>query len=174
MKRVLIPIALLIVACGRSTVPGAPTDYRAPDGSFSARLPSDWKVDDAPGETRKAAFFGPPSGVKPFSQLMGVYFHPSTEPASARAYLASEAPAEVPFAPRDVPVGGGTGLELIVSRTVPDVHFGPQRVTTRLVEVVVPGGFYSLEHTWPTGTEPSPSFDELLHSFKTSSVTATK
>ena len=169
-KHALLLAVLLAAACGRSSAPGDPTDYRAPDGSFSARLPSDWKVNDASGETRKAAFFGPPSGVKPFSQSMGVYFHPSVDPAAARAYLASEATVAAPFAPREIPVGAGMGLELVTSRTVQDVHSGPQRVTRRLVEVVAQGGFYSLEHTWPTGTEPSTAFDELLHSFKPGST----
>lgn len=166
MTRILCLAVLLAAACGRAPAPGAPTDYRAPDGSFSARLPSDWKVDDAAGETRKAAFFGPPSGAKPYSELMGVYFHAGADPEAARAYLASEAPTGTPFAPRPVPVGAGTGLELVSSRTMPDVHSGPQRVTTRLVEVAVPGGFYSLEHTWPEGARPSAAFDELLRTFK--------
>src|SRR5947208_1269103 len=42
----------LVSACKRQPRPGAATDYRAADGSFAARLPADWKVDEAPGETR--------------------------------------------------------------------------------------------------------------------------
>jgi hypothetical protein len=159
----LLAAFLFAIACSKPADPNAPVAFRPADGSFSARAPARWKVNDAPGENRKAAFFGPPDGAKPFSQLMGVYFHPAAEPEkAARAYLRSAVGTE----PQPVKAAELSGLEATVSRAVSDIHQGEQRETTRTAVFPVQGGFYSLEHTWPAGGAPDPAFDELLRTFR--------
>ena len=163
MKRWMLMAALSLCACGRGQPPGAQLDYRPPDGSFAARVPGDWKVDESPGETRKASFFGPSDGERPFSQSMGVYFHAAADPAAAaRNYLAFQSSQGI-AAPSPAKE---TDLEVIAERTLNDIHAGRQRLTTRTVVVIMPKGFFSLEHTWPAGTPPSPAFDELRRTFR--------
>ena len=166
MRRVLLAAALLACACGRSgSKAGSAVDYRPPDGSFRARLPSNWKADESPGETRKAAFFGPPDGAKPYSELMGVYFHAAADPeAAARTYLSIAGVG--PATPREIAVGSRRGLEIDGTRTMPAVELAPQTVSVRTVAVPVAGGFFTLEHTWPAGTTAAPAFDELLRTFE--------
>ncbi|MFA6093623.1 MAG: hypothetical protein WCU88_10795 [Elusimicrobiota bacterium] len=167
MRRFLLLSLLLITACGRPSAPGSATDYRAPDNSFSARLPSDWKVDETPMETRIASFFGPATGADPFSQRIGADFHPSPKAESAmRAHLASYSSAQAPFVAQEVRVGERTGIGYSFSRAIRGPRSGLRRMNTRLVEFAVPDGFYSLEHTWPAEAEPSPAFEEFLLSFK--------
>jgi len=161
MKLVLLLALLVLPACKRPpAASGGAIEYRAPDGSFTASLPPDWKADEAPGETRKAVFFGPPDGAQPFTQMMGVYFHAAPEPAAAaRAHLASETGA----AP--APAAGGA-LETVVEREVPDPHRGPRRTVTRTVAVPSAGGFFTLVHVYPAGSRAAASFDTLVSSFK--------
>ena len=160
MKLVLLLSLLLSPACRRPAASGGTVEYRAPDGSFTARLPPNWKADEAPGETRKAVFFGPPDGAQPFSQMMGVYFHAAPDPAaSARAFLSSETGA----APAPA---AGEALETVVEREVPDPHRGAQRTVTRTVAVPSAGGFFTLVHVYPAGSRASASFDELVSTFK--------
>ena len=170
MGRALLVVLALACACNRVPRPGEAVEYRPADGSFSARVPSDWKADESPGETRKAAFFGPAQGAKPFSELMGVYFHPASDPAAAaRDYLASEPPADFPAQVRDVLVGGARGMEVSFARAEPDPHHGAQRVSVRMVAMPVAGGFFLLQHSWPAGAAPGPAFDELLRTFRPAS-----
>ncbi len=143
-----------------------PVEYRAADGSFTARLPGDWKADDSPGESRKIAIFGPPSGKTPFSDLMGVYYHPSADPTpAARSYVASQTGQGPGLGPT---LGGdAAALDSQGDRSVHDLHSGRDlKETTRIVAVVVPGGFYTLEHTWPSEQAPDAAFDELVTTFK--------
>jgi hypothetical protein len=166
MKLSLAAALLLACACGRSSPDrGASVDYRPPDNSFQARLPSDWKADETPGETRKAAFFGPPGGAKPYSQLMGIYFHKAADPEdAARAYLSGNGPAAL----KDVVVGSRRAIESTVTRTTPGLDAAPEAVLVRTVAVTVPGGFYVLEATWPVGAAADPAFGELLRTFEPS------
>ena len=46
MRATLLLAMLLAAACQRAPRPGEIVAYRAPDGSFSARLPAGWKVDE--------------------------------------------------------------------------------------------------------------------------------
>ncbi len=133
---------------------------------FSARLPSDWKVDDASTEGKKAAFFGPPIGPKPFSQLIGVYYHIDGTPERLRAYLAAEIRPGESFTPHETVIGQKTGLEITTSRFVLNIHSKPQLVSKRVVVVPTVHGFYSLEHTWPIDSAPTSAFEEFLRSFK--------
>ena len=170
MRGFWLAAMVLACACSRAPKPGEAVEYSPADGSFSASVPSDWKADAAPGETRKAAFFGPPAGAKPFSELMGVYLHPSSNSAAdARDYLISEVPAGGPAVVRDVAVGGATGMEVVFERIEPDLHRAPQRVSVRMVAVPVAGGFFLLQHSWPAGASPGDAFDELLRTFRPAS-----
>jgi hypothetical protein len=158
----MLAAVLLAASCGRQDSGPATVAYSPPDASFHARLPADWKADESLGETRKAAFFGPPDGAKPYSQLMGVYFHAAPDPESAaRAYLAGSGPPA-----REIMVGSRRGLEVVSTRTEPAVEMGPQTVQIRSIAVPVAGGFFILEHTWPVGAAPSPAFDELVKTFE--------
>lgn len=169
MRRALIlTFALAATATGCRKAPPAtgPVEYRAADGSFTARLPGDWKADDSPGESRKIAIFGPPSGKNPFSDLMGVYYHASADPASAaRSYVASQTGQGPGLGPT---LGGeAAALDSQGDRSVHDLHSGRDlKETTRIVAVLAPGGFYSLEHTWPSDQAPDAAFDELVRTFK--------
>lgn len=163
MRRLLLAAALLACACGRR---GAGVAYRAADGSFRASLPGDWRVDETHGDARKAALYGPPGGDKPFTQLIGVYFHAAADPdGAARAYVAgsSSGPARPP---REIPVGAGRGYEALAERRLPAFETAAETVETRTVAVPAAGGFFSLEHTWPKGSPASPAFDELLKTFE--------
>ncbi|MBI3566176.1 MAG: hypothetical protein HY079_13345 [Elusimicrobia bacterium] len=168
--RLLVALLLLLPAACRKApapAPSAPVDYRPADGSFSARVPGDWRVEDAPGESRKAAFFGPPAGPAPFSDLMGVYYHAAAEPGTAaRAYVASQT-GHGPGLTPPLGVSPAAGLDDSFTRAAPAGHGGPgPSVVTRVVAVPVSGGFYTLEHTWPADRAPDPAFEELLRSFK--------
>ena len=140
MRFLLLTAVLLATACRRAPAPGAAIEYRAPDGSFTAKLPSNWKADEAPGETRKAAFFGPPDGAEPYSQMMGVYFHAAAKP---------EGP-----------------LDSTAETVQPNPHGGSETVITRTVAVPAAGGYFTLVQMYPAGSEPSASFAELVSTFK--------
>jgi len=164
----LLSLALLS-ACGKTTAtpPADSVEFRAADGSFSARVPGDWRATDAPAESRKAAFFGPPSGPAAYSELMGVYYHPAADPAaSARSYVASQTGHGPGFTPA-LGVSADAGLDGSFTREGPPAHgVRSGRITTRVVAVLVPGGFYTLEHTWPADLAPDPAFEGLLRSFR--------
>jgi hypothetical protein len=142
-------------------------EYSAPDGSFAARLPGGWKVDDAPGVSRKAAFFGPPDGAKPFAQLIAVSFYPAGgRYKDADEYLATQAALGRAEPAREARAGGRRATEMTLRTRFNDIHSGVQPLVTRVVAVPVDGGFFALEHTWPEGTAPSPAFEELVAGFK--------
>lgn len=168
MRTLLFVALAAAAACSKPPAPGAPADYRARDGSFSAAVPGNWRVDDSPADEPGAAFFGPPEGPAPYSQMMSVTFHRAADgPSAARLFVASELQQGV----GPLPAPGKDGaLDETFDRTVPDVHRGPQRVTTRVVAVPAPGGFYSLEYSRPAGTSASPVFDGLLRTFKPGSA----
>jgi hypothetical protein len=161
--------ASLVAACSRSAPApgGAVLEYAAPDGSFTSRLPGGWKVDDAPGVNRKAAFFGPPDGAKPFSQLIAVSFYPASgRYKDAGEYLAAQAALGRAEPAREVSAGGGKATEMILRAKFTDPHSGVQPLVTRVVAVPADGGFFALEHTWPDGETPSAAFDGVLAAFK--------
>lgn len=167
IRRLAVALLLGAAACSRPAATGALIEYAAPDGSFTARLPGGWRVDDAPGEHRKAAFFGPPDGKKPFSELIAVSFHPAGgRYRSVDEYLAAQAALGRAAPPREVPVGGAHGMELTVRSVFADPHSGPQPIVTRALALTAAKGFFTLEHTWPEGAAPSSAFDELVRSFK--------
>lgn len=160
---------LLGAACSRpAPAPGgAVLEYSAPDGSFASRLPGGWKVDDSPGVNRKAAFFGPPDGAKPFSQLIAVSFYPASgRYKDAADYLAAQAALGKAEPARDVRAAGLKAREMILRAKFTDVHSGVQPLVTRVIAVPVDGGFFALEHTWPDGETPSPAFDGVVAAFK--------
>ncbi|MFI5345181.1 MAG: hypothetical protein ACHQ51_02290 [Elusimicrobiota bacterium] len=170
MMRSLAAVLLLgVAACSRpAPVPGgASLQYAAPDGSFTALLPGGWKVDDAPGENRKAAFFGPPDGAKPFAQLIAVSFYPAGgRYKDVNDYIGAQSALGQAQPPREVAVGAARGAEVIVKTVFSDIHAGPQPLVTRVLAFPSGAGFYALEHTWPDGEAPSPAFDALVSSFK--------
>lgn len=174
MRTLLALLLLLPAACRKAPAPAAsgPVEYRPADAGFSARVPGDWRVEDAPGESRKAAFFGPPTGPAPFSDLMGVYFHRAADPkAEARAYVASQT-GHGPGLTPPLGVSPSAGLDDSFTREAPGPHGrAAPSVTTRVVAVPVPGGFYTLEHTWPADRAPDPAFEELLSSFRPAPAT---
>lgn len=149
---------LLLGACGRA--PSSEGAYRAPDGSFTASLPGTWRVDETASGSRLAAFYGPPGGKKPFSQVIAV----SREVGDAAAFLARASAggggAPRPFAPDAAP------LDVSFERALPSTHGGPARENVRLVSVPGQGGFFVLEHGWPLGDAPAPEFEAFLASFK--------
>lgn len=169
IRRLAAVLLMCAAACSKpAPVPGgAPAEYVAPDKSFTASLPGGWKVDDAPGEHRKAAFFGPPDGKKPFSELISVSFYPAGgRYQDIEEYVAAQSALGQALPPREASVGGVRGVELTVRSVFRDVHSGPQPLVTRALAVPAAKGFFTLEHTWPEGAAPSPAFDDLLRSFK--------
>lgn len=169
IRPLAVAVLLLAGACSKpAPAPGGPsTEYAARDGSFTARLPGGWKVDDSPGRYRKAAFFGPPDGAKPFSSLISVNFYAAggrfqtpDDYIAARAALGRAEP------PRAAAVGGVPGIEVTVATVFTDVHSGPQRLVARSLAVPAPGGFFGLEYTRPEDQPPSKDFDAMLASFK--------
>ena len=167
--RLAVVVLLLGAACSRpAPVPGgAPGEYAASDGSFTVRLPGGWRVDEAPGETRKAAFFGPPAGAKPFSELISVSYYPEGgRYKGVDDYVAAQAALGRAEPTREVLVGGARAVEMSVATVFPDIHSGPQPLITRVVAVPAAGGFYALEHTRPSASPPSAEFDELVRSFQ--------
>lgn len=158
--RLLLALALFLAAC-RQTAPDAPVGYRPADGSFTAAMPGDWKVDDGPGESRKAAFFGPPGGEAPFSQSIRVSLYADRTPEGYVASLGTLAP---PL--RKTTVGGRDAWEFERSEERRDPHAGLVRTTTRAVLVPDGGSVWALELVRPEGAEPHPAFAELLRTFK--------
>ena len=154
-------IAALAAACSRPA-PQAPAQYRPVDESFSAALPGDWKVDDSPSQTRKAAFFGPAAGPGAFAEMIRVSLHPATTPEAARA-----ARPGLPTPLRESEVGGAKAWEFFVDSEFPDPHGPLKRVSTRVVMLPTARGLFVLEHAWPAGKPSSrPVFEELLRTFK--------
>lgn len=167
MIRSLAVAALLLSAACSRPAPGAPAEYAPSDGSFSARLPGGWKVDESPGRYRKAAFFGPPGGAKPFSELIAVSFYPAGGRYKApEDYIAGRAALGRAQPPRSVSVGGVQGVEVTVASVFPDPHSGPQPLVTRALAVPAAGGFYALEYTRPEDQPASKDFDDMVASFK--------
>ena len=170
-RRFVVMLLLCASACSRpAPAPvssDGPISYAAPDESFTASLPGGWKVDDSPGEHRKAAFFGPPDGPKPFAELIAVsWYRAGDRYQNVDDYLAAQAALGRAEPAREVSAGGVKGRELTVRSVFPDVHSGPQPVVTRVVAVPSGAGFFALEHTWPDGAAPSPAFERLLETFK--------
>ena len=169
MRSLLLAAVLLAAGCGRRDS-GASVDYRAAAGRFRARLPGNWRADETPGDTRRAALYGPPDGLKPFSQLIGVYFHSAGDPeAAAHAYLASAASGPA-VPPREVAAGSRRGFEVVEERRIPGLEMKPETVEVRTVAVPAAGGFFTLEHTRPAGSAASPAFDELVRTFEPSAA----
>lgn len=157
----LLMIAVLAAACSRPA-PDAPAEYRPADDSFSASLPGGWKVDDSPGETRKAAFFGPPAGPGAFSEMIRVSLQPATTP---EAYRASRPGLPTPL--RETSAGGAKAWEFLSDSEFRDPHAGIKKLSSRVVLVPAPGGLFVLEHTWPAGAPSGrEAFEELLRTFK--------
>lgn len=160
MRRLLL-LALLAVACTRPSPDGS-AEYRPEDESFTATLPGGWKVDDSPGETRKAAFFGPPSGPGAFTEMIRVSLHPATTPEAYRA-----ARPGLPTPLRETAAGGAKAWEFLSDSEFPDPHGGTRKLSSRVVTVPTPRGLFVLEHAWPAGAPSGrPAFDELLRTFK--------
>jgi hypothetical protein len=134
-------------------------------------LPGGWKVDDSKGENRKAAFFGPPTGAKPFSELIAVsWYAAGGRYQGIDDYIAAQAALGRAEPSRPATVAGVAGVEISVASVFPDPHSGPQPLVTRVVAVPAAGGFYALEHTRPADAPPSPAFDELLRTFRPGSA----
>ena len=157
----LILIAVLAAACSRPA-PDAAADYRPDDDSFSAALPGGWKVDDSPSETRKAAFFGPPSGPAAFTEMIRVSLHPATTP---EAYRAARPGPPTPL--KETSAGGAKAWEFLSDSELPDPHGGVKKLSSRIVTLPTPRGLFVLEHTWPAGAPSGrEAFEELLRTFK--------
>lgn len=159
--RLLMIAALAAAACSRPS-PYAPAEYRPADDSFSATLPGGWKVDDSPGETRQAAFFGPPSGPGAFTEMIRVSLHPAT---TAEAYRARQQGLPTPL--NEIAVGGAKAVEFLNDSEFRDPHSGVKKLSSRVVALPTPRGLYVLEHSWPAGApSSSAAFEELLRTFK--------
>jgi hypothetical protein len=153
--------ALAVLACSRPAA-NAPAEYRPADDSFSATLPGGWKVDDSPGETRKAAFFGPPAGPGAFAEMIRVSLYPATTPEAYRA-----ARPGLPTPLNEVSVGGAKAWEFMSDSEFRDVHSGVRKLSSRVVSITTPQGLFVLEHTWPAGAPAGrEAFEELLRTFK--------
>lgn len=159
MKRLLL-LAALGAACAKSPA-SAPVEFRPADGSFAVRAPGHWRVDQTAGLTRKAVFYGPPDGKRPYSEMIRVALHPAQTP---EAYRASHAAGAAPLT--ETAVGEAEAWEYRVVSEVPDPHGPTRRVVTRTVLVSAPGGLYALEHAWPADAEPGEAFEEFLASFR--------
>lgn len=160
MKRLMIAV-LLAAACAR-TDPNGPALYVSRDDAFSATLPGGWRVDDSPGETRKAAFFGPPAGERPFAEMIRVSLRPGATP---EGYRGSVQGLPTPLA--ETSAGGAKAWEFLSTYEFHDPHAGIKKFATRAVLVPSSAGLYVLEHSWPAGTDGSrAAFDALLASFK--------
>jgi hypothetical protein len=154
MRTLALAVLLSAAACSKKAA--GPVEYAAPDGSFAAALPGGWKVDDLPGESRKAAFFGPGS------EMIRVSLHANATPES---YRASRAGLPTPLV--DAEAGGAKAREFLVDTEFPDPHSGPKRFSSRVVLLATPGGLFVLEHAWPAGTPGSKAvFDDVLRTFK--------
>lgn len=157
----LLLIALLAAAACTRPSPDASAEYRPEDASFTASLPGGWKVDDSPGETRKAAFFGPPAGPGAFTEMIRVSLHPET---TSEAYRASRPGLPTPL--KETSAGGAKAWEFLNDSETRDPHAGSKKLTSRSVVVPTPRGLFVLEHTWPTGAPSGrEAFEELLRTF---------
>jgi hypothetical protein len=155
-------IAVLAAAACSRPAPDAPAEYRPADDAFSASLPGGWKVDDSPGETRKAAFFGPPGGPGAFTEMIRVSLLPETTP---EAYRAGRPGLPTPL--RETAAGGAKAWEFLSESESPDPHGGSRKSSSRAVLIPSPGGLYVLEHSWPAGSPSSAAaFEEFLRTFK--------
>lgn len=160
MRRLVIAV-LAALACSR---PAAitPAEYRPADNSFSATVPGGWKVDDSPGETRKASFFGPPSGPGAWSALIRVSLHPAMTPEAYRASLGG-----LPTPLQEAKAGGSKAWEFLNDSEFRDVHAGVKKTSSRTVVLTTAKGLFVLEHTWPAGVPLGrEAFEELLSTFK--------
>jgi hypothetical protein len=165
----LLVAAVLLAGCSRAPAPRADgaVEYSAPDGSFTALLPGGWKVDESPTESKRVAFFGPPDGATPFSDMIRVVYYPSNGRfKNADEYLANESLVGLAEPTHAATVAGLPAVERIVRSMSPGVHRAPQPLINRMLAVTVPGGFFALEHTYPESSKPSPAFEALLASFK--------
>ena len=176
MKPAPLLALVLAAACGRAPqAPGGVMEYRAQDGLFTARIPGNWKVDEARHETAGAGFFGPPDGPKAFSQSIGVEYQAAQDPETeARESLEIE--SSLNSGPRPPRVAARYAdpkkmpLEATVTQDIQDIHLGRRRVTTQMVAVPVPGGFFLLSSRRPAGDPPSAVFEEFRRSFKPGSA----
>ena len=157
----LLLIAVLAAACSRPSA-DTPAEYLPADQSFSATLPGGWKVDDGPAETRKAAFFGPPTGTGAFTAVIRVSLYPATTPQDYRATRSG-----LPTPLVEMTVGGAKAWEFLVEGEARDPHAGVTKLASRVVSVQTAHGLFVLEHTWhadlPAGGQ---AFEELLRTFK--------
>jgi|CXWL01.1.fsa_nt_gi hypothetical protein len=156
----IVLIALATAACSRPSL-NAPAEYRARDDSFAASLPGGWKVDDSPDETRKASFFGPPTGPAAFTQSIRVSLYPAKSP---EAYRATRTGLPTPL--QETAVGGATAQEFFSESEFRDPHAGVTKLSARAVMLPTPRGLFVLEHTWPTGAAADrETFENLLRTF---------
>ncbi|MDE2492035.1 MAG: hypothetical protein KGM24_14400 [Elusimicrobia bacterium] len=170
MRRSLLLSGLLLAAaCARKpAAPKGEVAYSPADGSFTAALPRGWRVNEAELGTRRAAFYGPPDGKAPYSELIGVYFYPSSGRWSDPAdYAQAESAIGVATPVSRTEAAGVSALSFEVRRELPDPHLGVQRTTTREILVPARGGFFALIHSYPTdGPPPGPAFDAFVASFR--------
>lgn len=161
MSKLLAAAALLAaIACARPR-PSDSVLYRGADGSFEARVPGDWRVQPGRGLTRKAAFFGPATGARPYSEMIRVALHERQTP---KAYQAAHDPGSAPAL--EITVAGRPAWEYRTTRTLKSPHGADQRVAARTVMIAAPAGLFVLEHSWPADAEPTGPFAQLLDSFK--------
>lgn len=160
MRRLLF-IALAAAACSRPG-PNAPASYRPADDSFSATLPGRWKVDDAPDESRKAAFFGPPSGPGAWTALIRVSLYPGKSPEE---YRASRPGLPTPL--QETKAGGAKAWEFLSDSEFRDAHAGVQKRSSRFVLLTTGQGLFVFEHAWPAGAPAGgEAFEALLRTFR--------
>lgn len=158
--RLLLLLAALAAACAKPPA-SAPAAFSPADGSFEAVAPGNWRVDQEPGLTRKAAFFGPPDGPRAFSEMIRVALHPAQEP---EAFRAARSPGGPPLT--ETSAGGAKAWQFTREDEVPDPHGPARRMVTRTVLVPSPRGLFAVEHSWPADGRPGPAFDEFLASFR--------
>jgi hypothetical protein len=164
VTRILLAAVLALAACSRQSAPGASATYRAADGSFSVAMPGDWKVDESQSGARRAAFYGPPGGARPFSQVIAVSFHAAGAGGGTGAAYVAQQTVTLSGPPRPAPPPGAT--DVTTERAVPSTHGGPSRENLRVVAVDAAGGFFILEHAWPLDAAPDPAFEAFRASFK--------
>ena len=109
MSLLAVGLSGLAMAGDNGADPYQLVEYRAPDNSFSARVPGYWKGDEQRFETPGAAFFGPGQ------DSIAVYYHRASADiaSAARQYLVGETGrSAVPLPPLFFPgpsnKGGGT------------------------------------------------------------------
>ena len=154
--------ALLAFASCTSNSGEKSMEYEPPNGSFRARLPVDWKVDDSPDARSQAVFYGPPSAPGTFAQMIRVSLVVDSSPDS---YRASRPGLPSPLA--ETFVSGEKSWEFLTARAFIDPHSGTSKIYSRVVMLPTARGLFVFEHTWQAGTAPRKAvFDELLRSFK--------